>query len=96
MARVALVGSADAAWIESEAPPTIPPPAPAPAPTPAADVDPMQQMEREMRALARQRVVEALARTGGNQTKAARMLGISRRTLTKRLNEFALPRPRKR
>ena len=32
----------------------------------------------------------------GNQTRAARMLGISRRTLVNRLNEYNLPRPRKR
>ena len=43
----------------------------------------------------RDSVVEALARCAGNQTQAARVLGMSRRTLVKRLEEFALPRPRK-
>jgi DNA-binding NtrC family response regulator len=44
----------------------------------------------------RQRVIDALERCGGNQTQAAKMLGISRGTLLVRLNAFGLPRPRKR
>ena len=43
-----------------------------------------------------QRIAEALRLCAGNQTRAARMLGISRRTLVNRLNEYNLPRPRKR
>ena len=43
----------------------------------------------------RENVINALAQCAGNQTQAARVLGISRRTLEKRLEEFALPRPRK-
>jgi two-component system, NtrC family, response regulator AtoC len=43
----------------------------------------------------RARIIDALARCGGSQTKAATLLGISRRTLTNRLNELKLPRPRK-
>jgi transcriptional regulator with GAF, ATPase, and Fis domain len=43
----------------------------------------------------RERILKALQECGGNQTKAAKVLGISRRTLTNRLNEFQLPRPRK-
>jgi DNA-binding NtrC family response regulator len=49
-----------------------------------------------MEALERQRIVEALERCGGNQTAAAEMLGISRRTLVTRLGTYDLPRPRKR
>jgi len=41
-----------------------------------------------------QRIVEALAACGGNQTKAAELLGISRRTLVNRIHEFGLKRPR--
>jgi transcriptional regulator with PAS, ATPase and Fis domain len=43
----------------------------------------------------RESVVSALAQCAGNQTQAARLLGISRSTLVKRLEEFAVPRPRK-
>lgn len=43
----------------------------------------------------RQRIIDALAACGGNQTRAAKLLGISRRTLTTRLNQFDIPRPRK-
>lgn len=46
-------------------------------------------------AFERERIVEALAKCEGNQTAAAEMLGISRRTLLRRLDDFQLPRPRK-
>jgi DNA-binding NtrC family response regulator len=45
--------------------------------------------------LERGRIIDALRACGGNQTKAAEMLGISRRTLLNRLDQFNLPRPRK-
>ena len=45
--------------------------------------------------LERQRIIEALRTCGGNQTKAAEILGISRRTLVNRLDQYDLPRPRK-
>jgi two-component system, NtrC family, response regulator AtoC len=43
----------------------------------------------------RRRLIDALQRCGGNQTEAARVLGISRRTLVSRLTAYGLPRPRK-
>jgi two-component system, NtrC family, response regulator AtoC len=43
----------------------------------------------------RQRIIQALADCGGNQTRAAKHLGISRRTLSSRLNQLNIPRPRK-
>jgi DNA-binding NtrC family response regulator len=45
--------------------------------------------------LEQQRILSALRAFGGNQTRAAQSLGISRRTLINRLDEFQLPRPRK-
>lgn len=44
----------------------------------------------------RHRVLSALEQARGNQTKAAALLGVSRRTLINRLESFGLPRPRKR
>jgi two-component system, NtrC family, response regulator AtoC len=44
----------------------------------------------------RSRVIRALEACGGNQTRAAQMLGVSRRTLINRIEEFNLPRPKKR
>ncbi len=44
----------------------------------------------------RERIILALEACAGNQTQAAARLGISRRTLVSRLQEYNLPRPRKR
>jgi two-component system, NtrC family, response regulator AtoC len=46
--------------------------------------------------LERRRILDALETCSGNQTRAARMLGISRNTLAARLEQFRIPRPRKR
>jgi two-component system response regulator AtoC len=73
---------------------TLPPPAHSPAPLPPEDAQP-QSLKEHIGVLERQRIVEALAQCGGNQTKAARVLGISRRTLLTRLDAWGLPRPRK-
>jgi DNA-binding NtrC family response regulator len=43
----------------------------------------------------KERILKALKETGGNQTKAAKILGISRRTLIKRLDLYEIERPRK-
>ncbi len=43
----------------------------------------------------RERIMQVLAECGGNQTQAARRLGISRTTLSKRLEDLDIPRPRK-
>ncbi|NUP09580.1 MAG: sigma-54-dependent Fis family transcriptional regulator [Polyangiaceae bacterium] len=60
------------------------------------DVPPSSTLRSEMESLERKRIVEALERCGGNQTAAAEMLGMSRRTLVTRLGSYELPRPRKR
>jgi transcriptional regulator with PAS, ATPase and Fis domain len=44
----------------------------------------------------RDRLIRALEACGGNQTRAAELLGISRRTLINRLDRWKLPRPQKR
>ena len=74
-------------------------PSPTPAPPPPPDDalgERADQLEREMWQLERARIVQALEVCAGNQTRAAEQLGISRRTLLKRLDQYDIPRPRKR
>jgi DNA-binding NtrC family response regulator len=52
-------------------------------------------VREELKQFERNRIIEALARCHGNQSEAAKLLGMSRRTLVARLSEFNLPRPRK-
>jgi DNA-binding NtrC family response regulator len=49
----------------------------------------------EMKSIERARILEALERCGGNQSEAARVLGMPRRTLVSRLGELGLTRPRR-
>ncbi|MEJ7734305.1 MAG: sigma 54-interacting transcriptional regulator [Polyangiaceae bacterium] len=59
---------------------------------PAADAT----LKGELDELEKRRVVEALERVHGNQTKAAELLGMPRRTLVARLSRYGIERPRKR
>lgn len=49
----------------------------------------------EVDQLERDRILAALEATGGNQSRAAEKLGISRKTLLRRLDRYGVPRPRK-
>jgi DNA-binding NtrC family response regulator len=60
---------------------------PAPRLDPATRADPAAEREA---------ILRALQRCNGNQTQAAGLLGISRRTLLYRLDSYGIPRPRKR
>ena len=51
-------------------------------------------LHADVEALERQRILEALEACGGNQTRAAQKLGISRGTLLSRLKQFGIKRPR--
>ncbi len=76
------------------APPVAHPPsfAPAPlAPSPAG-----APLRSELEAIERQRIVDALERCAGNQTHAAELLGMPRRTLVAKLAAYNIPRPRSR
>jgi len=57
--------------------------------------DAPESLRDEVERLERDRISDAIARCGGNQTKAAEMLHISRRSLLNRLDAYGLPRPRK-
>ncbi len=63
-----------------------------PAPVPPAEPE---KLRDELERLERDRIVDAIARCRGNQTRAADLLGISRRALLHRLDAYNLPRPRK-
>ena len=52
-------------------------------------------LSEEVSDLERRRIEEALEKTGGNQTKAAELLGMSRRAFVNRLEVFNFPRPRR-
>ena len=83
---------------ETARPPT-PPPAPLPAPspwTPARDANgDALGSRRPPAADERQRIIDALEACVGNQTRAAAMLGMPRRTFVSRLDQYGIPRPRK-
>ena len=72
---------------------TVPPPPGIQAPS-AGDMP--AQVRATVAELEKQRILEALERCAGNQTRAAEVLGISRRTLINRLDEYGIARPRKR
>jgi DNA-binding NtrC family response regulator len=57
----------------------------------AADARPVDKLASE-----RDRIVAALHACAGNQSRAAEMLAIPRRTLVKRLVAYNIPRPQKR
>jgi two-component system response regulator AtoC len=49
----------------------------------------------ELRVAERQRIIDALAACAGNQSRAARMLGMPRRTFISKLDAYGIPRPQK-
>jgi DNA-binding NtrC family response regulator len=49
----------------------------------------------KMASIERQAIMDALERCGGNQTRAAELLGMSRKSLVRRLDSYDIPRPRK-
>ena len=52
-------------------------------------------LRSELDAIERRRIVDALEQCAGNQTQAAALLGMPRRTFVARLSAYGIPRPRK-
>ena len=100
MERTVLVadGAIDAAALALGPAPAAPaaPAAPEPAaPEPAASAPAASApLADELADLERRRIVDALEQCGGNQTRAAELLGMPRRTLVKRLTQYGIKRPR--
>jgi two-component system response regulator AtoC len=54
-----------------------------------------ERLRDEIDSLYRERVVDALRQTHGNQSQAAKLLGVSRRTLIAKIEAYGFDRPRK-
>ncbi len=66
-------------------------------PTPGFGVQALTNDLRSQReSWERAQVVSALEKTSGNQKEAAKLLGISRRTLINKIEAYGIARPRKR
>jgi DNA-binding NtrC family response regulator len=79
--------------------PTVPPPEPTlpSLPTTAGEIGRSQPYQRVTDDdVERRRILDALEKCAGNQTAAAKLLGIARQTLVTRIEHYNLPRPRKR
>jgi two-component system response regulator AtoC len=63
--------------------------------TPPSGIESLSASEDRI-VLERQRIEQALAQTSGNQTEAAKLLGVSRRTLINKIEAHGIARPRKR
>jgi DNA-binding NtrC family response regulator len=78
--------------------PMTPPPVfdePTGAPRPSDPGKNASSLRDELGSLERQRIIDALEKCAGNQTAAAEMLGMPRRTFVSKLTAYGIPRPRK-
>jgi DNA-binding NtrC family response regulator len=74
---------------------TVPPPPPTSPDVDGTGVLPAVHLRDGVVSAERHLIEQALERCAGNQTQAAKLLGVSRRTLVSRLAEYGFPRPRK-
>jgi transcriptional regulator with GAF, ATPase, and Fis domain len=63
-------------------------------PDPAPASPPARALRDVLADEERRRIVDALRQSGGNQSRAAELLGMPRRTLVKRLRDYGIPRGR--
>jgi DNA-binding NtrC family response regulator len=61
----------------------------------APEAEPFTDLRTERLAVERRRIADTLELCGGNQSRAAKVLGIGRRTLIEKMEHFCMPRPRK-
>lgn len=103
-----VTAAADATRVDAFAPPITPiargevvEPSEEPAPLPPVHAGStraelrLDSLRTQVEALEKERIRAALKRTAGNQSAAATLLGISRRTLVNRLDAYGFDRPRK-
>jgi DNA-binding NtrC family response regulator len=75
---------------------TVPPGGALPSGTPFEETQRLpNDLRAELRSIERQRILDALTKTAGNQSQAAKLLGMSRYTLMSRLETYGIARPRK-
>lgn len=74
--------------------PAVPPEREAGGATGAASGSEPPELRDHLRAEEHRRIAAVLGQCGGNQSRAAQMLGISRSTLLRRLAHYKVPRPR--
>jgi DNA-binding NtrC family response regulator len=88
--------SSATATVESERRiPAAPPPSASSFPAGLDVTSPIASLGAQLEALEKQSIIDALNKTGGNQSRAAKMLGITRRVLIYRIQQYGLARPRK-
>ena len=82
--------------VDEAASPAPPPPGTTtPGPAPIAAPPPLPHLDDPRKAAERQRILDALAECASNQTRAAELLGMPRRTLVYKLDYYGIPRPQK-
>jgi DNA-binding NtrC family response regulator len=93
--RIEDLGSANARPFDPPPPPDRPPPdRPSPS-SPGLAAAELPVLDDPIKAVERQRILDALANHAGNQTRAAEALGMPRRTFITKLDAYGIPRPQK-